>query len=162
MPDLVAKIRSALDEYDREADAERLEERLRAAEETRGRDFTKAELKRVLAELDDDDRDEIVSALVGEERWSAIREAEEEPATSEGAAESDDEPATPERRTRPGRKTGLAYDWEVDERGNVVDLRGQPARIYSGDDEPDEVELPEDELEELPEDAELEHEEDAA
>ena len=43
-------------------------------------------------------------------------------------------------RTRPGRKSGEAYDWTVDDDGNVV--RSDVAVVWSGEDEPDEVELP--------------------
>lgn len=46
----------------------------------------------------------------------------------------------PKARTRPGRKKGNAYPWTVDDEGNVQ--RTDIAHIYSGDDEPDEVELP--------------------
>lgn len=64
---------------------------------------------------------------------------------------NDDPPAA--KRTRPGRKSGQAYDWDVDDGGNVRRL--DFGKIYSGDDEPDEVELPDD-------DDELEDTEDAA
>jgi hypothetical protein len=48
------------------------------------------------------------------------------------------------RKTRPGRKSGMAYDWFVDDDGKVVRL--PTATIYSGEDEPDEVEMfPDDE-----------------
>ena len=50
-----------------------------------------------------------------------------------------DEPKPPARRKRPGRKSGSAYDWYVDDDGNVV--RSPVAVIYSGEDEPDEVEM---------------------
>lgn len=39
--------------------------------------------------------------------------------------------------TRPGRKKGAAYDYDVDEQGRPVKLG--TAKVYSGDDEPDEV-----------------------
>lgn len=141
MADLAARIREALDLHAEDENNERLEARLSSIEGQRGRDFSKAELKRILSELDDDDRDEIMSALVGEERWNAAREAPP-PAGDDPPADdppSDDPPAS-DRRTRPGRRNGMAYDWDVDDDGNVVAL--DVARIYSGDDEDDEVELP--------------------
>ena|SRR5260221_8028586 len=53
-----------------------------------------------------------------------------------------DPPADPPSgKTRPGRKSGNAYDWTVDDDGNVV--RDGVAHIYSGADEDDEVALPE-------------------
>lgn len=50
----------------------------------------------------------------------------------------DDDP--PAAKTRPGRKSGMAYDWTVDDDGNVVE--SATAIVYTGEDEPDEVELP--------------------
>jgi hypothetical protein len=56
---------------------------------------------------------------------------------------SDDDAGEPEpkpAKTRPGRKSGAAYDWTVDDDGKVrkVDV----ATVWTGADEPDEVELP--------------------
>ncbi len=49
-------------------------------------------------------------------------------------------PGPPARRKRPGRKSGAAYDWYVDEESGEV-TRSPVAVIYSGEDEPDEVEM---------------------
>jgi hypothetical protein len=55
--------------------------------------------------------------------------------------EPEPEPEEPEaRRTRPGRRSGAAYMWTVDDDGNRVEL--DIPSVYSGADEPDEVELP--------------------
>lgn len=43
------------------------------------------------------------------------------------------------RKSRPGRKNGRAYGWYVDEKGRVK--VSDVATVYSGDDEPDEIEL---------------------
>lgn len=48
----------------------------------------------------------------------------------------------PAGRTRPGRKAGQAYDYDVDDDGRIVSL--SVAQVYSGEDEPDEVQLPDD------------------
>ena len=53
------------------------------------------------------------------------------------------EPPVVEPKTRPGRKSGSAYDWDVDDDGRVHKL--DVARVYSGEDEADEVDLPADE-----------------
>jgi hypothetical protein len=45
----------------------------------------------------------------------------------------------PAAKTRPGRKKGQAYQWTVDEKGKVQ--RTDIAHIYSGEDEPDHVEI---------------------
>ena len=50
------------------------------------------------------------------------------------------------KRTRPGRKNGAAYSWTVDEKGKVQ--KTDIAHIYSGEDEPNEVPIPDDDVEE--------------
>src|ERR1035437_9356780 len=57
------------------------------------------------------------------------------------AAATEEEP--PKAKTRPGRKKGSAYQWGVDDKGKVQ--KTDIAHIFSGEDEPDEVEVPEDE-----------------
>ena len=47
------------------------------------------------------------------------------------------------RRVRPGRRNGNAYQWTVDDKGKVTKL--DIPSIYNGEDEPEEVELPDDE-----------------
>lgn len=142
MADLAARIRAALDEYDRDRDREELDERLSKIEQSAGRAFTKDDLKAIMSTLDDSDRDELVEALVGPERFARMRD---EPAVDDGGDDvdddADDDPDAPKpKKTRPGRTPGMAYDWDVDDEGNVIDL--DMARVYSGDPEPDEVELP--------------------
>lgn len=57
----------------------------------------------------------------------------------DGGSGSGDDQGRRRRRTRPGRKSGAAYDWTLDDDGEVV--RSDVAVVYSGEDEPDEVEL---------------------
>ena len=52
-------------------------------------------------------------------------------------SENGDSPP-PRTATRPGRRRGNAYDYDLDDKGRPVKL--STARIYSGDDEPDEIE----------------------
>lgn len=131
----------------------------------------KTVLKRLLEELDAEDEKELIEALKGkkltaDELLAAIRELppeskkevrealadvqeeiEEEdktkPKTKKKEEETEEEekekPKNKKARTRPGRKSGRAYDWWVDEEGEVVRL--DIARIYSGEDEPDEIEM---------------------
>lgn len=63
-----------------------------------------------------------------------------EPETGGADDDESDKEAKPRQRTRPGRKNGMAYNFEVDDDGNVIPIDG--GRIYSGDDEPDRVPLP--------------------
>lgn len=53
-----------------------------------------------------------------------------------------DPPPPASAETRPGRKRGNVYDWTTDEDGNVQQLG--IGRVYTGEDEPEEVELPSD------------------
>jgi hypothetical protein len=129
--------------------------------------ITAERLRKWAQELDDEEAAEVAAAdrakleqLADEDRLTADEvaflrrvkadleaddETDEKP-EPEAEPEPDEKPEpeaekTPRRRTRPGRKNGAAYGWWVDDDGNVVKIDG--ARIYSGDDEPDEVELPE-------------------
>lgn len=62
------------------------------------------------------------------------------PAPPAPPPETEPPAAATTRRKRPGRKSGAAYDWYVDEEtGDVV--RSPVAIVYSGEDEPDEVEM---------------------
>lgn len=92
--------------------------------------------------LDEDDVKWLREMRADFENWRSSQPADKpDPAASGGdkpAPAPDDKPP-PERRTRPGRKTGQAYDWDVDEQGKVTKIG--VATIYSGEDEPDEVEI---------------------
>lgn len=64
--------------------------------------------------------------------------------TDEGEPEIEEvEPPEPRRKTRPGRKSGSVYQYYTDDDGRVhaTDL----PQVWSGEDEPDEVEIPDDE-----------------
>lgn len=68
----------------------------------------------------------------------------EGPGSGGGSSDPDDSPGPDpkpgRKRYRPGRRSGNAYDFDVDDKGQVVRL--DVARIYQGEDEPDRVELP--------------------
>lgn len=94
------------------------------------------------AALSEDDRE----LLEWARKFRAELEKDEQgdpPAAPKPAAKTKEEPEPkPEpaaKKTRPGRKSGMAYQWTVDEAGKVERL--DMARVYSGPDEPDEVEL---------------------
>lgn len=73
------------------------------------------------------------------------KEAEKEEENNLGN-ESEKEKKEKKRKTRPGRKHGKAYGWYIDDKGRVK--VSDVAQVYSGEDEPDEVELyPDDEEE---------------
>lgn len=136
MADVKAALRRLLDELDAEdqrTTADDLNRRLGELEQRQG--FSRDELH---AELD---------------TWLEARltRLEAEWDANEGAAETEPEPepateppGEPRRRTRPGRRSGSVYNWTVDdESGKVVKL--DIARVYDGPDEPERVELDDDE-----------------
>lgn len=69
----------------------------------------------------------------------AENEEENRGVEDDAGKEKQEEEGQKKRKTRPGRKNGKAYGWYVDEKGRVK--VSEVAQVYSGDDEPDEVEL---------------------
>lgn len=123
----IDSLEAELDEELRaESEAETERERRESAEDVRA-------LRQELSEL----REELREAREGPPPPGEEEEEETPP--------GEEEETPPVARTRPGRKKGGLYDWDVDEAGRVVDL--DIATIYSGEDEDDEVELPADEEE---------------
>lgn len=140
MPDLKRLLRDLADAYEKEEDGESskaLHERIDKLEaQLAGKNPTKAQVEEAADELElDDDELAAVKEFLAERRKGKTPEGEQ----SGPAAGADEEPAT-ERRTRPGRKSGNLYKWTTDENGNVVEL--DIPTIYSGEDEPDKVDLP--------------------
>lgn len=134
--DLKALLRRLADELEKEEAAEE------AGKSTEQFEKRIAELEARIARAPADEREDAIEELTDEE-WQIILEhrgqgGEQKP-KPKPRKEKEEPPA---RRTRPGRKSGQAYDWTVDDAGNVsrVDI----AHIYNGEDEPDEVELPDD------------------
>jgi hypothetical protein len=81
---------------------------------------------------------------VTDEEWQLIRDHRAgKTAPPPPAVDPPADPPAAEKKTRPGRKKGNAYSWTVDDTGKVQ--KTDIAHIYSGEDEPDEVELPEEE-----------------
>lgn len=137
--DIKKLLQTALQEIEREEHNEALEARFRELEE---RQITLADLVHALESASDEELQQLEGSLLA----SLVGSPEAPPADEPPADEpSTDEPpaAKPPRRTRPGRKSGMAYDWWVDDEGRVTKL--DIARVYTGEDEPDEVELPDEE-----------------
>jgi hypothetical protein len=126
------RLRQALDEDEREEREAKLDERL-------GKIETKIEtIERAPGEDDDE-----LAALVQQLKETRA-ELDALKAASTKPADDDDNEGKGKGKgkgtTRPGRKAGNAYDWDVDDDGKVIEL--PVARVYSGEDEPDEVALP--------------------
>jgi hypothetical protein len=139
MPDLKALLRKLADEYEAE------EERERSSAREERIDKLEAELRKAMRRTPEA-VDDAVEELSDEE-WKLIEQHRKGAAAPPPAVEEPTEEEPP-RRTRLGRKSGQAYMWTVDDDGNVqkVDI----AHVYSGADEPDEVTLPDEVIEEEP------------
>lgn len=124
------RMREALDADEREERESKLDARLEKIEQSI------TELRAAPGEDDDE-----LAALAQQlketrEELAELKKAKAKPKPKAKPADDDDAP-----KTRQGRKSGNAYDWDVDDDGNVRKL--DIARVYQGEDEPDEVELPE-------------------
>ena len=123
MPLTAAHLRKLADEIDaEEAEAERERQEAETKAERDRLDEKLRTLDEKAAKVDD-----LIAKLEGDP-------AGEPPAPKPPAGE--------EKETRPGRKSGQAYDWDVDANGNVYDL--DVATVWTGKDEPDEVEIEDD------------------
>ena len=137
----MADIRTALRKVLAELDNEEAEERLQKLE---GRKFTAADIAHALRGASDAEKDDLRDALIesgiGEEQADRIVGETPEPKPDEPKPDDEPAPAPAKTRTRPGRRAGNAYLFSVDDKGEV--RKSDTAIVYSGPDEPDEVELP--------------------
>lgn len=139
-----SKLRSVLERIAAELkDEEAQDELAELREEIRtGGKLSIADLRDLIAEAPAEERAEL-RALLAE---AADDEPPTPPRQRKPAATYDEPPAgdppppDPNRRVRPGRKSGNAYDWGVDEETGEI-VKAPMAYIFTGDDEPDEVEL---------------------
>lgn len=106
------------------------------------RKVTAAEIREAMAEASDEDKAELRRFLgIVEDQKPEPEKPEEkpEPKKSQRKQPKEKEEET-KPRTRPGRKSGFAYDWDVDEEtGEQRKL--SYAKVYAGESEPDEVEI---------------------
>jgi hypothetical protein len=96
-------------------------------------------LAEIAAAAEGDDEDE----LPAPQGKGGRRDAGEDDGTEEdnvGGGKGGGKKKKVRRRVRPGRRSGMAYDWYVDEETGEI-VRSPVAVIYSGEDEPDEVEM---------------------
>lgn len=111
-----------------------LEDRL-AAIETRFEEKPDDEKQDALGDLDDDERE-----LIRQHRAGVALPTPNVDDPPADDADADDDESKPKPKTRPGRRSGGAYKFDVDDDGNVVRL--DIPKIYNGPDEPNAVELP--------------------
>lgn len=130
MPDIKQVLRDLADAYEREEEGENTK---KLAEEI-------ADLK---AKVEATPKVEVQDALeeISDEEYDLIRQ-HRAAASGPPPPKAKEEPKVPPvaKRTRPGRKSGAAYEWYVDDDGKVV--KTDIAHIYNGPDEESEVELP--------------------
>ena len=122
------------------------------AELTKAQEERIAKLEKQLAGANNDDREEALEEITDDE-FELIRQHRAPLAAGanrEDDDQDDDEDQKPlankeekPRRIRPGRRNCNAYQWTVDDKGKVTKL--DIPSIYNGEDEPEEVELPDDE-----------------
>jgi hypothetical protein len=110
-----------------------LEQRIAELEE-RFKDKPKNERLEALGDLSDDEYELIRAHREG----ATAPDPKPEP---EAELEPEAEADPPKAKTRPGRKSGQAYTWTVDDDGKVQRL--DIPHVYSGPDEDAEVPLPE-------------------
>jgi hypothetical protein len=141
MADLKDMLRRLADLYEAEEKAEL----------TRAQEERIAKLEKQLAGASQEDREDALEEITDDE-YDLIRQHRASLAAGAGRDdddddEEDDKPTVKKeekpRRVRPGRRNGNAYQWTVDDKGRVRKL--DIPSIYNGDDEPEEVELPDDE-----------------
>lgn len=135
MADVKETLRRLLGELDAEDDRESIAELRRELDELKNRPgLSREELDAIL-----DARDEARQA----EREAAEQEQDDDSGDGSEGASGDDSGSNGDSgrkpRTRPGRRSGQVYAWDVDDDGKVVKL--DVAKVYNGPDEPDRVEL---------------------
>lgn len=144
--DIKEVLRRVLDELD-------TQERNDLLLELQNRKLSGKEIADAIREMPPNERAAIRDAFIGvaeeeggREEKKQAKELEEE-AQQEEEAKGVETPPEKKSKTRPGRKHGKAYGWTV-KNGKVV--LTDVATVYSGEDEPDEVEMmePEEEVEE--------------
>lgn len=134
--DIEKLLTDALGEVKRSREKDELEQRFTKLE---GRNISVSDVMTALESASDDELDALRGTVLGGMAGRVAEDREDGNGDSGGGGDPPKPKPKPKPRTRPGRKSGNAYDWWVDDDGNVTRL--DVARIYSGDDEPDEVEI---------------------
>lgn len=134
---MAADIKTVLTRLLAELNAEEEKELLEAL---KGKRLTSDELLAAIRELPPESRKEVREALseVKEDLDDPNPNPDPNPTPNPNPNPTPDPDPDPKRKTRQGRKAGRAYDWDVVD-GKIVYLNY--AKVYSGEDEPEEVDL---------------------
>lgn len=156
MADIKDILRRVLSELDQEEQNELLLS-------LKDKKLTGKELVDAIRDLPPEERAAVREAFINVAEDEGGREEKKEAKELEKEAEKEEEAGIvnpgkeKKKKTRPGRKHGKAYGWYIDDKGKVK--VSDVAQVYSGEDEPDEVELYPDEEEENEEENEEGNEE---
>ncbi len=136
MADLAAIMRRLADEIEKEE----------AGDKSKATEDRIAELERQLKREDPTPR-ELTEAMaeVSDEEWELIRQHRAGTTQREETTVEETTTGPVAKKTRPGRKSGSAYGWYVDDDGKVH--KADIPQVYNGADEPDTVDLPDEEEE---------------
>lgn len=106
------------------------------------RKFSLAELKEAWASASPEEREEFRQLFGGTPVQVASEDTTAEPEKEKPKKKPPLRAVkeAPPKRTRPGRKAGQVYAYDIDDDGQRVEL--DVARVYNGPDEDDEVEVP--------------------
>lgn len=132
-------------------------------DELKNKKLTSAELVDAIRDLPPAERAAVREAFISvaeddgsRQDKSAAKELDKEAQKEEEARGVEGDAVEEEKKkkgkTRPGRKSGKAYGWYIDEKGRVK--VSDVAQVYSGEDEPDEVEMWQEDEEETEEEEE--------
>lgn len=136
MPLTTADLRKLADDVEArdkgEADAELRAEIARLKAKVEG--ATPAERHDAFGDLSEEEEEEVRRAL------TAFRSRPKDDPEPDPDPGPDPDSKPPKVKKRPGRKSGNAYDWDVDDDGNRVER--DTVVVWSDGDEDDEVEVP--------------------
>lgn len=141
LKDVLRQLATELDEEDR---SEALEARLQALEQRQeeGATITAAQVLAALEAASDEELEALHGSVL--DRLAREVEEEREPKVAPPPPPELELVPPPAEQTRPGRKQGAAYNWTVDDEGNVHPL--DVARVWNEPSEADTVALPEPEI----------------
>lgn len=127
MTDMKKVLRDLADAYEREEEGERTAALAKEIEDLKAAVAAApaAKVDDALEDVTDEERELIRAHRAGTPKPKRETKPKEEPKP---------------RRTRPGRKSGMLYEWHVDDDGNVI--KTDIPTVYNGPDEEQEVELP--------------------
>src|SRR5215469_12390152 len=115
--DMEKLLRSALSEVEQSKQHDALEDRFKQLED-KPREITMADVMRALESASDAELDALQGTILGSRAAEVLDDRADDNGTPPPRRER-----KPKPRTRPGRKSGAAYDWWVDdETGEIVKL----------------------------------------